>query len=47
MHEISIFGIGGMMLMGEKRNIERGLFKCHFINHKSFVDWPWIERGSP
>jgi len=37
-----------MMLTGEKRSIEweeGGLCKCHLINHKSFVDWPGIERG--
>jgi hypothetical protein len=26
---------------------EKHLSKCHFVQHKSYMDWPGIESGPP
>jgi hypothetical protein len=25
---------------GEPKNLERNVFQCHFVHHKSRMDWP-------
>jgi hypothetical protein len=42
MHEILIWRTGGMTLKGETGYSEKNLFQCHFVHHKSHLDWSLI-----
>jgi hypothetical protein len=38
---------GGMKLTGKNRSIRgENLSQCHFVHHKSYIDWPGIEPPS-
>jgi hypothetical protein len=26
---------------------KKNLSQCHFVQHTSYMDWPWIEPGLP
>jgi hypothetical protein len=32
---------------GKPKYSEKTLSQCHFVRHKSHMDWPGIEPGSP
>jgi hypothetical protein len=33
--------------MEKPKDSEKDLFQCHFIHHKSHMDWPGRETGPP
>jgi hypothetical protein len=38
-----VWSISGMILMGKLAYLETNLSQCHFVSHKSYMDWPGIE----
>jgi len=36
-----------MILTGKTEVLIENLSHCHFVHHKSHMNWPWTERGPP
>jgi hypothetical protein len=32
---------------GKQKDSEKNLSQCHFVHHKSHMDWPGREAGQP